>query len=85
VNRSFIEDALSRTTKDVKLRGLGTGDPFSFTAAVDRDTRGHLGTPDIAATIFTKIEAADIFVGDVSIVNTRLGLLGHARQADSAA
>lgn len=77
VNRSFIEEALSRTTMDVKLRDLGVGDAFSFTAAVDRDTRGHLGTPDIAATIFSKIEEADIFVADVSIVSRKLGPLGR--------
>ena len=35
----------------------------------DRDTKGEYGTPDIAETIFSKIDDCDIFVADVSIVN----------------
>ena len=35
---------------------------------VDHDTRGVPGAPDIVHTIFAKIDAADVFVADVSIV-----------------
>ena len=31
----------------------------------DRDTKGEYGTPDIAETIFSKIDDCDIFVADV--------------------
>ena len=36
----------------------------------DRDTKGEYGTPDIAESIFSKIDDCDIFVADVSIVNS---------------
>jgi hypothetical protein len=36
---------------------------------IDRDTAGVPGSPDIAHTIFDKIDAAAVFVCDVSIVN----------------
>ena len=34
----------------------------------DRDTKGEYGSPDIAQTIFSKIDACDIFIADVSAV-----------------
>lgn len=34
----------------------------------DRDTKGKFGSPDIAQTIFSKIDDCDIFVADVSAV-----------------
>ena len=34
----------------------------------DRDTKGEYGSPDIANTIFSKIDECDIFVADVSVV-----------------
>lgn len=35
----------------------------------DRDTKGAFGSPDIAQTIFSKIDESDIFIADVSIIN----------------
>ncbi|MCE9556623.1 MAG: hypothetical protein K8T91_25010 [Planctomycetes bacterium] len=63
-NRSFIEDCLERAVKDLKADGSLKVDP-----CVDRDTTGQPGSPDIAETIFEKIDACAAFVGDVSIVN----------------
>jgi hypothetical protein len=37
---------------------------------VDRDTQGVAGSPDIAKTIFQKIEKADVVVADVSLINS---------------
>lgn len=34
----------------------------------DRDTKGEFGSPDIAQTIFSKIDDCNIFVADVSAV-----------------
>lgn len=34
----------------------------------DRDTQGESGSPDIAQTIFSKIDDCDIFIADVSPV-----------------
>ena len=36
---------------------------------MERDVQGETGTPDIAQTIFRKIDECRIFVGDVSIIN----------------
>jgi hypothetical protein len=36
---------------------------------VERDTEGVAGSPDIAKTIFRKIERADVFVCDISIIH----------------
>lgn len=61
-NRSFIENCIERA---VKIIGLDIG--LSF--AIDRDTKGTVGSPDIAVTIFDKIAKADIFICDISIIN----------------
>jgi hypothetical protein len=58
------EDCLQRAIKEVRAEEELKLDP-----CVDRDTTGVPGSPDIAATIFEKIKAADIFVGDVSFIN----------------
>src|ERR1043165_3134248 len=51
----------------------------------DRDTSGVPGSPDIAATIFDKIKAADIFVGDVSFINQGAALLARHAAVHSPA
>lgn len=38
-------------------------------AEVDRDTEGIAGSPDIGDAIYSKIDKADIFVADVTIIN----------------
>lgn len=40
---------------------------------IDQDARGEAGSPEVAATIFEKICAADVFVGDVSIIGSANG------------
>lgn len=63
-NRSFIETALDAAAKKL---GSATDELF-FEAVVDRDTLDVPGAPNIVATIFDKIGAADAFVADVSII-----------------
>lgn len=64
-NRSFIERALDRAINavrgEVELRAE---------LSLDRDTQDTSGTPEIANTIFRKIDDALIFVADVSIINS---------------
>lgn len=60
-NRGLIESALELATKSLQAEGIEL--------AVDSDTRGEPGSPDIPNTIFEKIERCDMFVGDVSIAN----------------
>src|SRR6185503_18585788 len=50
--------------KAIRSDGEITLDPV-----IDRDTAGVGGAPDIAGTIFKKIEGCDVFVADVSIIN----------------
>jgi hypothetical protein len=41
---------------------------------IDHDRRGVSGSPDLARTIFDKIEAAAVFVADVTIVGSSLAM-----------
>lgn len=63
-NRGFIEKALRNAAKMIK-----SDETIEVEPVIDRDTVGVPGSPDIANTIFSKIEEAKIFVCDVSIIN----------------
>jgi hypothetical protein len=63
-NRNLIEDALERALRAVKR------DIVAIEPVLDRDTSGVPGSPAIADTIFNKIATADVFVADVSIINS---------------
>ena len=62
-NRGFIQKALENAAKAIRKDGSVKVEPV-----VDRDTAGVAGAPDIAATIFQKIDESAVFVCDVSIV-----------------
>lgn len=64
-NRGLIEKALQQAAK--RIRGDGT---IEVEPVIDRDTSGVPGSPDIASTIFQKIESASVFVADVSSINS---------------
>ncbi|MBE9210118.1 hypothetical protein IQ244_27200 [Nostoc sp. LEGE 06077] len=63
-NRGFIEAALEAATKSIR-----NDDSIKVEPVIDRDTKDVPGSPDIAHTIFEKIEQAQVFVCDVSIIN----------------
>jgi hypothetical protein len=65
VTRSFIESALERVA-----RSIAKDDTVRVEPVVDRDTAGLSGSPAIASSIADKISRSDVFVCDVSIVNT---------------
>jgi hypothetical protein len=67
-NRSLIFDALERAAKKIR-----TDDSVTVEPVLDRDTQNVPGAPDIAHTIFQKIEKAAAFVADVSIINPGIG------------
>lgn len=69
-NRGFIERALVKAIESIK-----TEEELVIEPCLERDTTGVSGTPDIASTIFRKIDECHIFIGDVSIINpkTRTG------------
>jgi len=61
-NRGFIQTALERAAA-----AITADDTVAVEPVVDRDTQGVAGAPDIASTIFAKIDAADVFVADITI------------------
>jgi hypothetical protein len=63
-NRSFIEQAIQKAIKAIKAEDVTVLEP-----CLERDTAGVPGTPDIASTIFRKIDECHVFIGDVSIIN----------------
>lgn len=63
-NRTFIEEALKKAAKSIC-----DDDSLKVEPVIDRDTTGVPGAPDIASTIFNKIEKAQVFVCDISIIN----------------
>jgi len=63
VTRSFVLNALEDAAK--RLR---TDKSIKVVPVIDRDTQGIGGSPDIAHTIFSKIDKCQIFVCDVSLI-----------------
>lgn len=62
-NRGFIQSVLENVVDDLRK-----DDEVVVEPVVDRDTSGVPGSPDIGATILSKIEASSAFVCDVSII-----------------
>lgn len=71
IGRFFVRDVLREAIKALKT-DEELLEPFEREAAaklnLDSDRQGVPGSPDLAATIFEKIEKADIFVADVTLV-----------------
>lgn len=63
-NKTFIQEALEKAAQKVKLEKT-----LAVELAIDRDTLGEPGSPDITTSIFKKIDKAAAFVADVSIVH----------------
>lgn len=65
-NRGFIESALNKAAST-----LTKDESIEVEPVIERDTKGLAGAPDIPKAILEKIEAADIFVADVSIITPK--------------
>lgn len=65
-NRGFIKDCLEKAIKSLDNSIISADIKFR----VDKDTEGTFGAPDIAQTIFEKIDKCHIFIGDISIINS---------------
>lgn len=63
-NRSFIQKAFENAAKSIR-----NDNSIEIDLVIGRNTVGVPGAPDIASTIFGKINASDIFACDVSIIN----------------
>lgn len=66
-NRNFVLDALEKAAKEIKAGSVG------IEPVIDRDTKGVAGSPDIKKTIYDKIEKAQAFVADLTIISPRTG------------
>lgn len=64
-NRSFIEQCIKQAIK-ITIDSFDVQLYFEY----DRDTRDITGSPDISETIFKKINKSDLFICDVSIINS---------------
>jgi hypothetical protein len=62
-NWNFIQDCLERA-----IKAIANDESVRLEPVMDRDTVGRPGSPVIADTIFEKVEAADAFVADVSLI-----------------
>ncbi len=61
---SFINKALEGAIKDINREGK-----YSIPLVLDRDTKDVIGSPHIVQTILSKIDACEIFVADISIID----------------
>lgn len=64
-NRGFIEDCIKIALDEISNENI------HLDIAVDRDTQGESGTPDIANSIFNKIDKCSIFIADISFINSQ--------------
>lgn len=62
-NRFFIEDCLKRVVKEVSQEQ-------SIKIHLNQDSRTKAGASDISAEIFSSIDNSEIFVADVSLINS---------------
>ncbi|MEI6412508.1 MAG: hypothetical protein WCR52_24160, partial [Bacteroidota bacterium] len=63
-NRTFIENCIKTAIMELKA-----DKDFKIEVALDRDTKGLTGTPDIINSIFDKISNSELFIADISIIN----------------
>jgi hypothetical protein len=69
--RNFIERALEQAIKRIAT-DVEIDEAIRGQIEVDKDTKGVPGTPPIVDTIFRKIDAAAIFIPDLTFVGKRI-------------
>ncbi len=62
-NRGFIKKCLEDAVKNLNNNFL-----VEDAVRIDQDTKGVPGLPDIANTIFAKIDASNVFIADLTII-----------------
>ncbi|WP_330443302.1 hypothetical protein [Flavobacterium sp. C4GT6] len=63
-NRSFIENCLKDALKTIFENNNTISECF-----IESDSRNETGTPELANTIFSKIDSCDIFLSDISLIS----------------
>ena len=66
VTRNLIREALANAIKRLGDTTEIEGRPDEERIEIDHDTRGLPGSPDIVTSILAKIDAAAVFIGDVT-------------------
>lgn len=66
-NRGYIQKAVENAAKSIQQKNNSITE-----ISIDSDSRDELGTPDLVNTIFSKINNCDIFIGDISIINSHI-------------
>ena len=67
LNRGFIESCIQAAIQQISAENI------HLEIAIDRDTIGVPGTPDITKEIFDKISDSHIFIADVSFIDDNHG------------
>ena len=67
--RNLVERELERAIG--RIGGDTTVEEAIRDLEIDRDTKGIPGSPPIVETIFRKIDAASVFVPDLTFIGTR--------------
>jgi len=66
-NNFFIKDCLEKAIKELKK-----DDSITVIPRLDKDTKDASGSPKIRETILSKINASQIFIADITIINNSL-------------
>lgn len=66
-NKYFINDCLNKAIKEIKKDNT-----INVIPRLDKDTEDRTGSPDIVDSIFKKIDACNIFVADITLINSGL-------------
>lgn len=66
IRNNSIHTCIEKAIKEVKRK---FEKDINLEINIDRDTRNTTGSPAISSTIFNKIDIADIFICDVTLVN----------------
>jgi hypothetical protein len=64
-NRGYIQKSIEKATERILEKN-----DFITEITIESDSRNESGTPDLVNTIFSKIDSSDIFICDISIINS---------------
>ena len=67
-NRGLISDCINKAMLNIYSKYKMISEYI-----IETDSRNEIGTPDLAQTIFSKIDNCDIFIADISIINASGG------------
>jgi len=64
-NRGYIKKAIEKAIKEICSKNNNISE-----CIIESDSRNESGTPDLVNVIFAKIDQCDIFISDISIINS---------------